>query len=97
MNDTPETPQQASNNFVKNRTLHKIWMVLIPFFLLIIIWRLYNWSNGQENFVGVLPPLGMIFVGMGTLIRPRNRNLSFLFTGIAMVLVITALILMFVY
>ena len=72
-------------------------MILIAVFAVIILLRLYDWSNGRDNGRGILSPLGMIFVAAGALIRPRNRQLSYIFTGITLVLVISGLILMLVY
>lgn len=74
-----------------------IWMILVVVFGAFILFRLYLWSNGRENFRGLLSPLGMVFVGLGAIIRPRNRMLSYVFTGIALVLVITGLALMLIY
>lgn len=74
-----------------------IWMILSVVFVGIVLLDLYLWSNGKGNLRGILPPLGMIFVGIGAIIRPRNRNLSYVFTGIALVLVISGLILMIIY
>jgi len=85
----------AANN--RNRTMRLVWTILTAVFALIVLWRLYDWSNGRENLRGILSPMGMIFVGLGALIRPRNRNLSFVFTGIALILVFTGLALMLIY
>ena len=74
-----------------------IWVILAVVFTGIVLFDLYLWSNGKENLRGILPPFGMIFVGLGAIIRPRNRSLSYVFTGIALVLVIAGLILMIIY
>lgn len=74
-----------------------VWTILTVVFAVMVLWRLYDWSNGHENLRGFLSPIGMIFVGVGALIRPRNRNLSFVFTGIALILVFTSLVLMLIY
>lgn len=78
------------------RTMQIVWTILIAVFVVIITFRLYGWANGTDNLRGILSPLGMIFIGAGAIIRPRNPNLSYVFTGIALVLVISGLILMFV-
>lgn len=92
-NDTDEAARKAKSA----RTLQIIWTILIVVFAVITAIRLYGWANGTDNLRGILSPLGMIFVGAGALIRPRNQMLSYVFTGIALVLVISGLILMFIY
>ena len=92
-NDSNETAQKAKSA----RTMDVLWTILMVVFAGIIAFRLYGWANGTDNLRGVLSPLGMIFVGAGAILRPRNRNLSYVFTGIALVLVVSGLILMFVY
>ena len=91
--DSNETVQNAKTA----RTMQVVWAVLIAVFLVIIAFRLYGWANGTDNLRGVLSPLGMIFVGAGAILRPYKRNLSYVLTGIALILVISGLILMFVY
>jgi UDP-N-acetylmuramyl pentapeptide phosphotransferase/UDP-N-acetylglucosamine-1-phosphate transferase len=92
-NETENAAQKANSN----RTVQTIWTILIVVFAVVIVLNLYNWTQGKENLRGILSPLGMIFVGAGAIIRPRNPKLSYVFTGIALVLVLTGLILMFVY
>ncbi len=79
------------------KTMRIIWMILIAVFAALVLFRLYSWSKGEDNLRGLLSPLGMVFVGLGAIIRPRNRMLSYVFTGIALVLVITGLALMLIY
>ena len=79
------------------QTMRVMWLILIVVFTGIVLFDLYRWSTGKENLRGLLPPLGMIFVGLGVIIRPRNRIVSYIFTGIALVLVISGLVLMLVY
>lgn len=97
MNNTPKNSEEGLNKNKTMRTMRVIWMILTAVFAAIVLWRLYQWSNGQDNLRGILSSLGMIFVGLGAIVRPRNRTLSYVFTGIALVLVITGLILMFIY
>jgi polyferredoxin len=97
MNNEPERTDEYLNNNKTMQTMRVVWMVLVAVFSALVLWRLYNWSNGQDNLRGILSPLGMIFVGLGAIIRPRNRMLSYAFTGIALVLVISGLVLMFIY
>ena len=92
-NDSDEAAQTAKSA----RTIQVIWTILMAVFAVIVALRLYAWANGTDNLRAILSPLGMIFVGAGAIIRPRNRNLSYVLTGIALVLVISGLILMFVY
>ncbi len=92
-NDSDEAAQKAKSA----RTMQIVWTILIAVFAVIIAFRIYGWASGTDNLRGILSPLGMIFVGAGAITRPRNRNLSYVLTGIALVLVISGLILMFVY
>lgn len=97
MNNVSNDAEANSDKNKNIRTMRIIWKILICVFAGIVLFDLYRWANGQENLRGLFSPLGMIFVGIGAIIRPRNRNLSYVFTGIALVLVITGLILMLVY
>lgn len=97
MNNTSDDLDENPKNAKMLQTMRIIWMILIAVFAAVVLWRLYDWSNGQDNLRGVLSPLGMIFVGAGALIRPRNKMLSYIFTGIAMILVISGLVLLFIY
>ncbi len=97
MNNPSGNLDETSTKAKAAQTMRVIWIILIAVFAVIVLWRLYDWSNGRDSLRGILSPLGMIFVATGALIRPRNRNLSYIFTGIALVLVISGLILMLVY
>ena len=97
MNNTPDNLDETSKKAKATQTMRVIWIILIAVFSVIFLWRLYDWSNGRDSLRGIMSSFGMIFVGIGALIRPRNRNLSYVFTGIALVLVITSLILMLIY
>ncbi len=77
--------------------MRNIWMVLITIFVAVILWSVYKWSNGQGNLRNILSPLGMIFIGLGIIVRPYNRVLSYSMTGIAAILVLTGLVLAFTY
>ena len=92
-NETDDAAQKAKSA----RTIQVIWTILIAAFAVVIVFNFYNWTQGKENLRGILSPLGMIFVGAGAIIRPRNPKLSYVFTGIALVLVVSGLILMFIY
>lgn len=95
--DTSNNTEEFLNKNKTMQTMRVIWTILIVVFGAIVLWRLYLWSDGRDNLRGLLSPLGMIFVGLGAILRPRNRNLSYIFTGIALVLVIAGLILMIIY
>ena len=73
-----------------------VWAILIVVFLGIIAFRLYGWAKGTDNLRGIVSPLGLIFVGAGAIMRPRNPKLSYVLTGIALILVFSGLIMMFV-
>lgn len=88
---------EAAQKANSARTIQVIWTILIIAFAVVVAFRLYGWANGTDTLRGLLLPLGTIFVGAGAIIRPRNRNLSYVLTGIALVLVVSGLILMFVY
>lgn len=97
MSDSVENGEDYLRTNKTMRTMRVVWSILMAVFAALVLWRLYEWSNGRDNLRGILSPLGMIFVGAGAIIRPRNRNLSYVFTGIALVLVFTGLALMLVY
>lgn len=89
-----EEPNKNSNSY---RTIRAIWIMLMVVFAALVVYRLYEWSQGRDSLRGILSPFGMIFVGAGAIIRPYNRQLSYIFTGIALILVLSGLILMLVY
>lgn len=95
MDNTPDDLDAQKAKTV--RTMRLVWMVLIAIFALLAVWRFYDWSRGQDNLRGVMSPFGMIFLGIGAIIRPQNKQLSYVFTGIALMLVLTNLVLMLIY
>ena len=97
MNNTTEGSEESIDKAKSMRTIRIIWTILIVAFAAIIILQLYEWANGKDNFRSILAPFGMIFVGAGALVRPRNVMLSYILTGIALVLVVTGLVLMIIY
>ena len=97
MDNTPDNLDAAAKKAKLEQTMRVIWTILIAIFAVIAAWRLYDWSRGQDNLRGVLSPFGMIFLGIGAIVRPRNARLSYVFTGIALILVIASLILLFIY
>lgn len=97
MNNNPNNTDDAAQKAKVARMLRIIWIILIAVFAVVIIFHLYGWSQGRETLRSILSPLGLIFAGAGALVRPRNRMLSFILTGIALFLVFTALVLMIIY
>ncbi len=89
------------NNVAKKekllRTVRIIWSMLSAVFALIVLWRLYNWSQGKDGWHEILSPLGMVFVGLGTIIGSRNKNLSYVLLAIAVILVISGLVTTILY
>lgn len=89
--------EAAAKNEKTMRTLRVVWLILIPVFAAIILLDLYEWSQGKDELRHILAPVGMLFVGAASLIRPRNKNLATVFVTIALVLVVGGLIAMLVY
>ena len=97
MNNTSDNSDENSKAAKINNTMRNIWIVLIIVFVAVILWSVYKWSNGQGNLRNILSPLGMIFIGLGIIVRPHNRVLSYSMTGVAAILVVTGLVLAFMY
>ena len=94
MSDTPDSPDQNAKREKSLRTIRIVWMFLIPIFAVIVLLRLYNWSNDRGNLVGILPPLGMILVGLAQIVGRRNKTLTYALLAVAMIFVISGLLLM---
>lgn len=97
MNNTPGNPDDNAKREKSLRTIKTIWMFLIPVFAVVVLMRLYNWNNGRDNLVGILPPLGMILVGVAQIIGKRNKTLTYALLAVAMIFVISGLVLMLTY
>ena len=97
MNNTSNNLDENSKAAKINNTMRIVWIILITVFAAVILWRVYDWSNGQGNLRDILSPLGMIFIGLGIIVRPHNRLLSYSMTGIAAILVVAGLVLAFTY
>jgi hypothetical protein len=96
MNGTPESSKADLKKAKTLRLIRKVWMVLVPLFAAIILWRLYNYSNGNDSLSGILSPLGMLLIGIASLLGERYKIQKSILFGLALVLVITALVLLFV-
>lgn len=73
------------------RTVRILWLFLSAIFALIVLWRLYTWSQGKDGLHEILSPLGMCFVGLATITGSRNKMLSYVLLAIAMILVFSGL------
>jgi len=97
MNNISENTEEDSKKAKAARTARIVWMILIPIFGLVILWDLYNYANGKDNLRGILSPLGMILLGIASLLDERSKTLKSILLGAAMILVITGLVLVIVY
>ncbi len=94
MNDTPnnETEKKARQmEWIKN-----LWLILIPVFSIILVFKLYSWSRGKDDITGIFSPLTFIFVGLANIFSTRNRTLYYIFLAagvICAVAILTSLIL----
>lgn len=74
------------------KTVRILWMFLIPFFAVIILFNLYNWTRGSDSLPSILSPLGMIFVGLASVTGSRNKPLSYVFLVLGMIAVVAGLV-----
>ncbi len=79
------------------RTVRILWSILAAVFAFIVLLRLYSWSQGKDGLHEILSPLGMVFVGLSTIVGSRNKNLSYVLLAIALILVVSGLATMFIY
>ena len=96
MDNEPIDAANAEKKEKIARTMRVIWSILIVIFGFLLLFRLYDWSRGG-GLRHILSPLGMIFVGLANIFGARNKNLRIVLTAIAMILVVSALITLFVY
>lgn len=75
----------------------KAWLVLIPIFALLVLFMLYNWSQGKGSLTSIFSPLALMFVGLSTIFSTKNKVLQYIFLGLGMILVVTGLIFLIVY
>jgi len=97
MNNISENKEEDLKKAKSARTARIVWMILIPIFGAVILWTLYNYANGKDNLRSILSPLGMIFLGIASLLDDRSKTLKSILLGVAMILVITGLVLVIVY
>lgn len=93
MNDTEKEEKKRR----QMEWARKFWMYLIPVFALLILFMLYNWSQGKGNLRSILSPLTLIAIGLSTIFSTRNRLLQYVFLAIGIVLAVTTLVLLIIY
>lgn len=97
MSDTLNNETEPEKKARQMRTIRKIWMFLIPLFVIVVLFNLYNWSNGEGNIRSIYPPLGMIFVGLATTVGEGKQILRYAFLALGMIFVVTGLVLTILY
>lgn len=95
MEQTNENDENRLKKVKMQKTARVIWMVLVPVFAAVIFWRLFGYANGKDTLTGILPPLGMIFVGLSFIVDERRKTLRSVLIALAMVLVVAGLIFVF--
>lgn len=75
----------------------KVWLVLTPLFAVLVLFMLYNWSRGNGSLTSIFSPLALMFIGLSTLVAAKSKALQYVFLAAGMILVVTGLILLFVY
>jgi len=93
MNDTSNNETETEKKAKQLRTIRKVWVILIPIFTIVILINLYNWSQGKGNLSGTFSPLGMIFVGLASLVEKRNKTLSYALLAVGIIFALTGLVL----
>jgi ABC-type proline/glycine betaine transport system permease subunit len=78
-------------------SVRTVWLILIPIFALLVLFMLYNWSNGDGRLTSIFSPLAFICIGLSNLFSTKNRTLQYLFLAIGVTLAFTGLILLFAY
>lgn len=101
MNNESGAEAAAEKKAQMMRTMRKIWTGLILVFFVVILLNLYNWwsdgGNSLNLLKGILSPLGMICVGLSTIVAERSRQLSYVFLALGMILVVAALVVVIAY
>ncbi len=49
MNDTPNDETNAEKKARQIEMIKKMWLVLIPIFSIILLFKLYSWSRGKDD------------------------------------------------
>ena len=84
------TSSPANRRFTQ-QTARKFWYFLTPIFVLIVLWRVYQWTQGGDELWGGLPSLGMVFLGL-SIIAGKERKPSYnILLTLALVCVFTGL------
>lgn len=60
-----------------NKTLRPIYYFLIVLAVLLIVWRVYQWSQGRDNFYGIGSPLGLVFLFAAMIVGKSNIALYY--------------------
>jgi cytochrome oxidase assembly protein ShyY1 len=97
MDNTPENLDVDAQKAKAMKTMRVVWMILIAVCTVLTLFDLYEWSHGHENLRRVMTPLALVIIGISNLIRPRNKHLSYVLTGIAIIIALTNLALMIIY
>jgi len=87
-----KSPEEKLKQETAVKAARKVWMVLIPIFVIVILFNLYGWTQGKDNLPSILSPLGMIFVGLASITGSRNRVLSYIFIVAGMIAVVAGLV-----
>ncbi len=88
-----KSPEEILKQEKMLKTARTVWMFLIPLFAIVILFNLYTWrTQGKDNFLSILSPLGMIFVGLASITGSRNKLLSYVFLALGMIFVIAGLV-----
>jgi len=96
-NEPIDVAADAATKEKAARTMRVIWSILIVIFAFFALFQLYEWSVGKTGLRHILSPLAMVFLGLSGVFGARNKNLRIVLTAIALILVVSGLITMFVY
>jgi len=64
---------------------------------LLIVWRVYQWSQGMDRFYNIGTSLGILFLFAAVLIGKRRVGLYYALYGAASLRIVGSLTLMLVY
>lgn len=97
MNAPSKDEEKDAKQAKIQRTARTVWMILIPIFAAVILWELYSYANGKDNLRGIMTPLGMIFLGVASIVDERSKMLKSILLVAAMIIIISGLIMAIVY